>query len=351
MDKSNILGDVLKDEGKDINFIFAGNSIASGYSISHEPIPLFERLNINKCGINIDMMQIARAINNSDGNTFDMFINDITKSDIYRLLESDYFGVNSSLPKTLTKENFDKYYANYENNQTSLHEMLYDKNKNVIIIYSGMTGSFLDLLTREKDINLFKGKKRANIDIAHIHSILTYIQNKNRLGSNIQIYLIGAPNIPVFSELLNIPLKRATKSYANVNFVPETTSQILYRDQNKKPCIDIHYNQKIYERVCEKIINSIIQNYTITNILINIDRLLKVINEEIYMSKITSNNYTSLFEETLYKIINKTNLNSEEKYMLYQKIIELINYRYSTDYYLFTKKRELKQITKNLINA
>ena len=161
-----------------------------------------------------------------------------------------------------------------------LQDIILEYNPNManIVIYNGCTGSFLDNITRNGKLTE-KLTYGINRDTYGLEAILKYIQSENRINNtNTQVYICGVPNFLGIniSEIINKKLKNIAEKYSNVNYIEPIKSKFFYepinseKDNKLKP--DIHYNEEEYLELNNNIIKSIIDNYLITEAIINIDR-------------------------------------------------------------------------------
>ena len=179
--------------------------------------------------------------------------------------------------------NIDKLYPLFAN--ISIEDLISNENASNIIVYNGATGSFLDNVTRGGKHYLTYGIKR---DCVSIESFLKYIQEYNRSNNtNIQVYLCGVPSILKASDIfINTRLKNISKKYANVVYVENIPKKLLYKKEDGSLVFDLHYDELEYLKINNKIIETINENYLITNMLINIDRGLYTLNKEFQLGKI-----------------------------------------------------------------
>ena len=287
LEKNNYnLATVLKFHNvSKVNMICCGNSISSGYSMSSFTKPLlFRNENIGKIleenSIDLRMYHFSRAQDNNDEHIFSYLINDTKLSEICQLNRFDLKTMNAT---GIDKFNIDKFYPLFE--EISIKDIISTENASNIIIYNGATGSFLDNVTRGGKHYLTHGIKR---DCVSIEAFLKYIQEYNRHNNtNIQVYLCGAPSILKASDIfINNKLKDISKKYANVVYVENIPKKLLYKKEDGSLIPDLHYDELEYLNFNNKIIETINKNYLITNMLINIDRGLYILNCEYQFGKI-----------------------------------------------------------------
>lgn len=262
-----------------INMICCGNSISSGFSFTTHTKPLlFRNENIenifNENSIDLKRYHFARAEDNNDEHILSYLLNDTKLSEICKLNRFDLKVMKST---GIDKTNIDQLYP--LDDDTTINGLLSDYSSSNVIIYNGATGSFLDNVTRGGKHFLTHGIKR---DCVSIEAFLKYIQEYNRTkGTNIQVYLCGAPSIVKASDIfINTRLKDISKKYANVVYVENIPKKLFYKKENGSITPDTHYDEIEYLMLNNKIIETINEKYLITNMLINIDRELFILNSE-----------------------------------------------------------------------
>lgn len=291
LQKNNeLLAEVLKKNGiKKLNLTSLGNSIASGYSAHRTIKPLLyrnESLNevMKAHDIHVETYHFARAQNNSDDKIFNWVNSNISLGQIYDINRSDYSdNGNSSMETTnLSKEKIEEYYS--KGRDVRIQDVIFsnDDIEADIIIYNGLTGSFLDNVTRCGKHKLTYGIKKDQIGL---EAILKLIQERNRtMNTNTQVYICGAPNFLglKITEIINSRLKKSAKKYANTIYVEPAKSKFIYESldgSGKKP--DIHYDEIEYLKLLNNIFSKIAENYEFLKAKINIDRSLATISSEI----------------------------------------------------------------------
>ena len=292
-----------------INMICCGNSISSGYSMSSFTKPLlFRNENIQEIlkenSIDLSRYHFARAEDNNDEHIFGYLTNDTKLSEICRLNRFDLKAMNST---GVNEFNIDMLYPLDDN--TTIKDLISDEKSSNVIIYNGATGSFLDNVTRGGKHYLTYGVKR---DCVSIEAFLKYVQEYNRSNNaNIQVYLCGVPDILKASNLfINTRLKDISKKYANVVYVENIPKKLLYKKEDGSVIPDLHYDEVEYLSFNNKIIQTINENYLITNMLINIDRGLYTLNKEYQLGEIERTDV----EEGIGEIIDLSLIVNEEKF-------------------------------------
>lgn len=334
-----------------LNLIGCGNSITSGYSLSSFTKPLLLRNEsiqriMEEEGINLSRYHFSRAEDNNDEHTYSYFINNIPLSTIHQLNRFD----NKEMHATgIIEEDMETYYSLTEN--TTLNQILLDDKKETanIIIYNGATGSFLDNITRKGKLSrcFTYGIKR---DCVSIEAIMKYIQELNRMQqTNIQVYLCAAPKVLGLSDIfINPKLKEIASNYANVTYVPNINRSLLYKSEEGKPILDVHYNELEYLELNNKIMESILQNYLKKQIFIEIDRELYLINTLYQARELTNKQILSILFNDIGKKYNK--ILQQEKIdikQLQQEIKKYLLERSPYDFY-YIGKNNIKQLSKKL---
>lgn len=220
---------------------------------------------------------------------------------------------------------------------------------NIVILNLG-TGSFLDILTRNGSLtipNIFDSLKR---DIRGISEILELIQNSNRENnSHTQVYLCGAPRImnTVITDLaMNPGLKKLSKEYANVTYVPSFPRQAFYKTKNGITLPDLHYNQAEYYHFLNDIEKHIINSFLIKDLLIEMDSILYRLSIENDIKGANNNESNAL------DVINEFAKNYETKGGEYNDFLELaktyIKSRYSFDFYRLSPEKNFSNSVDSL---
>lgn len=296
---NNKLAQLFKENGiKNFRLTSFGNSIASGYSFVRTTKPLLKRnetleKTMEESQINLDVHHFARAQNNNDEHLFEWLVTNIKESEIHKLNRNDYSGGPTSMTTHgLTKEELEKYYPLMMEHDIRLQDAIFESGEDManIVVYNGCTGSFLDNATRQGKIHeiLTYGINR---DTRALEATLKVIQSNNRIkNSNTQVYICGAPNLLglKITEIINMKLKKIAKKYANVVYVEPVKSKLLYKnvDANEKMDLsdiqsifkkylllpDVHYDEEEYIKLNNNIIESISENYLVTQAMIEIDR-------------------------------------------------------------------------------
>lgn len=346
------LASMLKSQGiKNLSITSYGNSIASGYSMLRTIKPLLLRNEsiqqvMNSNGIYLERHNFARAQNNGDEHLFEWLILNIKETEINVMNRSDYGGGPTSMPvSSLDYHMIDSFYPLDIKEDKGLQDIIQTKGDALanIIVYNGCTGSFLDNITRDGKLSqkLTYGIKR---DLTSLEAILKYIQSYNReFGTNIQLYICGAPNFLGINivNIINNKLRRLAKKYANVSYVEPVKSKFFYRNiETGKIVVDIHYDEEEYDRLNNHILATIINNYQISQAMISTDRKFYRLSSgiEFYgrrddiLPMIKSIMETEI-ESTMQKFIS-----TEDKIQYGKKAIAYLNERGPYDFFYLGKK-------------
>ena len=116
----------------------------------------------------------------------------------------------------MTEEKLNAFYPLQMDDDSGLMDLIKESSENManVVIYNGLTGSFLDNVTREgriRDMFTF-GVKR---DTYGFEAVLKLMQANNRQnGANTQVYICGAPDFLglKISEIINHKLKKLLKN-------------------------------------------------------------------------------------------------------------------------------------------
>lgn len=349
------LAQILENNGiKNLKLTSLGNSIASGYSAYRETKPILYRNDSLKLvmqvhDIHVETYHFARAQNNSDDKIFNWVDSNITLGEIYKMNRSDYSNNGfTSMTTTIKKEQIDKYYS--EDKGVKIQDVIFDSNINSsnIIIYNGLTGSFLDNITRNGKHKLTYGIKKDQIGL---ESTLKLIQDRNRKShTNTQVYLCGAPDFLGIhiSEFINRRLKKVAKKYANAVYVKPVETKLFYDSLNQTgKKVDIHYDEEEYLEMLNHIFESISENYEFLKAKINLDRSLCEANSLIELEFSSLVNNPNLLQRLIHEIIEedcKDILNSSHKIKYLQNIKKFILEVFPYDYFYLGKNNIVKEI-------
>lgn len=356
------LATMLKSQDiKNLSITSYGNSIASGYSMLRTIKPLLLRNEsiqqiMNSNGISLERHAFARAQNNDDEHLFDWLVSNVKESEINVMNRNDYGNGPTSMPVSfLDYQMIDYFYPLHMKENKGLQDILQNKDDALanIIVYNGCTGSFLDNITRDGKLpqKLTYGIKR---DLTSLEAILKYIQSYNReFGTNIQLYICGAPNFLGINivNIINNKLRRLAKKYANVSYVEPVKSKFFYKNiETGKMGADIHYDEGEYDRLNNHILSTIINNYQISQAMINTDRRFYRLSSKIEFSEerdsilpmIKSIMETEI-ESTMQKFIS-----NEDKLQYGKRAVAYLKEREPYDFFYLGKKNIEKVINNNM---
>ena len=296
-----------------------GNSIAAGYSQNNLIRPLLERnetieKTANKYGIELNRYCMARAQNNNDKKIFSWVLNNTTFKEMHDINLRDY----NDFSKSYMYNNGDIIMDAVTNE--GIADVIKKSNPSVanIIIYYGGTGSLIANMKNE--IYSISSIKE---DYENMNSLLTYIQNQNRInGTNTQVYLGGTPDILglKLNSIINFEIKRKSCNFANTSYIKPVKCDFIYDNG-----IDFHYDENEYINLNKNIIKTINENYICNMAFIDIDRELYKISEMIEL---------------------KTSLNTDAEYLTI-KLDEKLEYWFN---YLRENKCEINHFKNRLLN-
>ena len=274
----------MRDYPKDkLSLTAIGNSISDGFSMSEPGRLLLDRnlglIDFGKNnGLDVQTYQLSRSENNNALTVTNWIIQNCCERDSYNWNKVDYKRAIRNGEQLLTEEEIDNYFAG--GSDKKIQDVIFDADKskaNIVILNLG-TGSFLDVVTRHGSLsipNIFGSIER---DMYGINAILELIQNNNRNNnSNTQVYLCGAPriiNTALTDIFMNSKMKKLSKDFANVTYVPSFPRQAFYKTPSGSIIPDPHYNQAEYYHFLGDIENKIIDNYYIKDLMIDLDRVL-----------------------------------------------------------------------------
>lgn len=346
-----------------------GNSIASGYSAIKTIKPLLLRNDsIEKImglfDIQCSRDHFARAQNNNDEHIFNWIISDIKLSEIHRMNQNDYgTGSSSMVSKEMSEDLLNYYYPIHMEQDKGLNRLIRESNPKLanIIIYNGLTGSFIDGFKRNGTIfqKTMSGVQR---DLVSIEATLKYIQEMNRsYNSNTQLYLCGIPNYfgIHISEVFNSKLKKIATQYANVSYVEPAPAKFFYKTSNensenqnsvikniKSYQVDIHYDEVEYLQFMSNILRTIHKNYISNQIMISLDREFVQLNSQLEFEQISSN--VDMVDKMMNFALQSQFGNLKDELLkkeLLKKIEQYLLNRSPYDFY-YIGKQHIKNITK-----
>ena len=257
-----------------VNLTSVGNSIATGYSMNDSIKPLLLRNEdlINRCNFDLNLRGYARAQDNNDEHIFDWFLNNYTQSDINKKVQLDFIHEKGMPHKTISEDDVLKFYPTQISDDIGLKDLVCQGGEDFanIIVYNGVTGSFLDNVTRHGMHKSLYGFKR---DLVSLESSLKLIY---LLNPYTQVYVCGMPNILGLhvTDLINKDIKRVCKMYPNCCYVSPVFQNFVYMKDGKL-VFDVHYNQDEYLNLNKNILEAIIHNYIPMCALTEFDIVMK----------------------------------------------------------------------------
>lgn len=333
-----------------ISLTAIGNSISDGFSMSEPGKMLLDRnlglIDYGKIsGVDVSTYQLSRSENNNSLEVARWIIENCCEKDSHRWNRVDYERAIKNGSPLLDQGQVDEYFSS--GSEKKIQDVIFNPNKdnaNIVILNLG-TGSFLDVVTRHGSLslpNVFFSVKR---DVFGIVSILELIQNNNRKNnSNTQVYLCGAPRImnTVITDIfMNPKLKKVSKMFANVTYVPSFPRQAFYKTPNGTTIPDPHYNQAEYYHFLAEVESKIIDNYLLRDLLIDLDRVL------FQMSNDNDVNGTSYSRDDVRDVIDSIAKKYESKTGNYNYFIDFIKKyiksRYPFDYYRVAPEKNISK--------
>ncbi len=326
-----------------VSLTSVGNSIGNGYSFANKTKPLLYRNEtlkdtFKKEDINVNISHFARAQYNNDEEILLYILNNTRLSEINRLCRNDSLKGDTPV-KGISKEEWDEYYPLKPKYDPSINDILKRDEPGLanIVIYNGITGSFLDNITRSGNRSITYGMKR---DSHFISAVFTYIQNLNRNSqSKTQIYLCGAPrilNTQLTDIFMNRKLKEIAKEYANVSYIEPISRKILYKRENQSSIPDTHYDEEEYLKLNGKIIDKISDDYYINDSLLRIDKWMYLVNKEVELGEMSSSEAIIVVEKILAESISKLIKLDIDIEILRAKLSAYIRNRFSHNFYYIT---------------
>ncbi len=356
------LAEILEQEEiEHLQLTSCGNSIASGFSYSSNTIPLLLRnpdleSSLAVKDITLTTNHFSRFQNNNDENVFEWLITNASQYEMNAFAAYDDGKMKGSVRK-LTSRELNVYYPKTTREQTQhFKDIITSKKVKTanIVIYNGGTGSFLDNNSHRGMLahRLTYGIKR---DCVSIEAVLKYIQITNRnFEANTQVYLCGAPRAMTLSSIfINRKLKKIASHYANAVYVSPISRKYIYKMDNNKYTVDIHYNASEYKKFITKIINTIADKYRITQAMITLDRamLQRSRSNEFSMMRISEQESQRETNQQLDELLAGFKETGVEKDQFLKRAYGYLRDRRSYDFHYITKKdigNQIKQYKKRL---
>lgn len=319
-----------------------GNSIAAGYSLNKTVRPLLERNETieeisDEYGINLDRYSMARAQNNNDNKIFSWVLNNTKFSEMHDINIRDYS--DSSRCYMNNKGSVIMDSATNEGIADIIKKS--DSGLANVIVYHGCTGSFLDNVTR-KGIHPISSIRK---DQESLNALLNYVQNQNRKeGTNTQVYLGGAPDFLglKITNVINHGIKKKSKLFANTSYVKPVKSTFIYDTG-----VDIHYDEDEYISLNKNIIKSINDNYIYNMALIDIDRTLYKISENIELLTSFNSNpdyFVIALDEKIEYWFNYLRENKCDIKKFKNRLIQYFKENYPYDFFYIEKEKTIEKI-------
>ena len=343
--------ELMKSRGiKKIRITSAGNSIATGYSANSPIIPLLLRnpdlvSKARKAKIEVEFFSYARAQDNREEHIFEWFLNNRTQADINKMVQFDF---TSSSPKamdhrTISREEVNEYYPIYIPNDIGFRDLMYsnlvkdesagqtvvDSEMANILVYNGVTASFLDDFTRNGE----KSLKGFDEDLRSLNSFLETIYLTDPYT---QIYVCGMPYIGNVDAtikviaMINEKIRETCSRYSNCVYVKSVGQNEFYKyDGRFVP--DIHYNKEEYLYLLANIFNAFCHKYVSVVALNDFHLSMKSMskqNEFLDVPK-TSQQLEQEFMSYMAEFLSKYDLSSGQ----IKRVMEYYVGRYSHDYF------------------
>ncbi len=312
-----------------------GNSISSGFSLVYNTKPFLER-NIwlkelfKKENIEINTYSFARPQDNNDEHIYRTLVKNMKLTDINKKVRVDFSNSKRAMSfYHINKDDLEKYYPINLKNDIGLKDIVEIKEKGTanIIIYNGLTGSFLDVLTHRG--NLLHAFKAFDRDLDNFKAFLKYVYLVN---PSTQIYVCGVPDIlgiGLFRKI-NKKAKKECFNYPNVTYVDSVKTKFIY-SKNGKKYIDIHYDDDEYLEMNNNVFKSISINYSKNRLFTEFDNVLH---------KYQDNPNANL--DDLFIALHELTFIYKDLFDLkvYKELVKFYKLRYPFDYY-YTPKKEV----------
>lgn len=317
-----------------VNLTSVGNSIATGYSMNDSIKPLLLRNEdlINRCNFDLNLRAYARAQDNNDEHIFDWLLNNVKQSDINKKVQLDFISEKGMPHSNIYNSDVIKYYPTDISNDIGLKDLVCQGGETTanIIVYNGVTGSFLDNVTRHGMHKNLYGFKR---DLVSLESSLKLIYLFNPYT---QVYVCGIPNIAgvgVTNVIINNKIRKICKNYPNCCYVDSVKQNFMYR-KNDSLVVDVHYSDDEYLNLNKNILEAIIHNYIPVKALTEFDILMKE------YSDVAQYDNESNINELMNSVFSKYEFNDNQL----KKMIKYFKERYPYDFYYTPRKDVIDNI-------
>lgn len=331
---------------KNIHLTSFGNSIATGYAMNDDIYPMLKRNKdllerIKQLQINASFHSFARAQDNNDEHLLDWIVNNISESEINKLVHVDFDAQNKNSmdARGIKSEDVDKLYPSNPEIDMGLQDLVKLNSKDLanIIVYNGATASFLDNLTRHgKHLNLY-GFFR---DFKSMEAILKTIY---LINPNTQVYICGIPNLGKINAVyfLNQQIKKICSNYPNCVYVSPIPQNFIYK-KNGKILVDIHYNNEEYLQLNNNIIESITGNYEQVRLFVELDRRLKRYSADAFKSNSDLRYDGEKINEVITELLEKHKEIITPKFL--KKVLKYYKEKYPHDYYYTPRKTVIETL-------
>lgn len=267
-----------------INMGSVGNSIASGYSKCDEMIPFFTRSHIIEHENKVSFYTYARVRRNEEINVLNWYSSNLCHRDINMLLMSDIMAKREQ-------------YARFGDKQKDLYGQMacrtnigfrdYIHLNNNIMIYSGLSGTFTDIIRKGSSVDR-KGLLncfRNDFEYLKMFLIQAWLDNPK-----LQIYVCGLPDVMGLgiTNMFDKYMKKAVQMVPNAVYVKGASRNYFSMLEGQKE-IDYHYSRPEYLRVLCNVWEAVIKNYVIleykNNILYELMKYNKMVEFQDTISK------------------------------------------------------------------
>lgn len=326
--------DFVEDNNiESITITSVGNSIASGYTLNDDVVPLLYRneelIDELEDITNLNIYNYCRPQNNTDSHILEYMADDAKLSDINEMVRFDLREDSNMDTSSISNANVMKYYG--EDNDLTLNNIINSDSDMNIIVYNGCTGKFLDGLTRGGGFSL-------DYFDDDIKSIDTFCSNVYLTNSKVQIYLCGIPNYFNIgtTKFVNNKIKEISTRYPNVVYVEPAPCKMINKNGNNI-IVDIHYNHDEYLILNNNIYSSIKDNYISTMIATDIyNELISLSSEKEFNPDININT-----QRTIENVISRyPNASNEDISKALKKVKDLVKSNYGS-YFCFIPKEDI----------
>lgn len=287
-----------------VNMGSVGNSIASGYSKCDEIIPFFARSHIFEHEDKVSFYTYARVRRNEEINILNWYSCNLIHKDINMLLMSD---ILAKKEKYAVFSDEHKNLYEYMTNKTNIGFSDYIHLSNNIMVYSGLSGTFTDIIRkgngadRIKLLNCF----RNDFECLKMFLIRAWLDNPK-----LQIYVCGLPDMMGIglTNKFDKYIKKAVQIVPNAIYVKGATRNYFSKLEGQKE-IDYHYSKPEYLQLICNVWESILNNYIMLNYKNDILYDLMKYSKQVEFEDSTSKGDPMLMRQLIMKCVGKyTNL-------------------------------------------